>query len=339
MQTPIYIRLLVVYVVFLVGSACGRTAMSEEMKTIVAHSERINSMAYSEKLGMLVSGDFVGHIAFWNVTDQKEFGRLRLLHDSVNAVCFSPDSKVLAVVANHEKNLAIWDPTKRSLVKKVEAHEYSANDVAFSPDGAVVASCGSDGLLKCWDTKSFKMTIKIKVCNPSLSTVNHVQFCSGGKRIVCATYDEVTVWDSESGRKLYTIPRPGDAWIDAMDVLSSRSLVAIGYLDNTAEIWSLKDRKKIATLKKHKEWTTAVKFSPDGKLLATGDFQGNIFLWNVGSWKLHQQITSPHKSSISSFEFCNDTLASGDGNGVIGLTNLGGTKSRRTKTETLRISP
>jgi WD40 repeat protein len=44
-------------------------------------------------------------------------------------------------------------------------------------------------------------------------------------------------------------------------------------------LFSMKDGKMVNEIKKHTDWITALEFSPDGVLLATGDRNGGLFVW------------------------------------------------------------
>ena len=71
-------------------------------------------------------------------------------------------------------------------------------------------------------------------------------------------------------------------------------------------------------------WAYTVAFSPHGKTLASGNYDGTIRLWNAATG---QQIRPPlngHAGEVNSIAFSHDgkTLASGDSNGTIQLWNV-----------------
>jgi WD40 repeat protein len=48
------------------------------------------------------------------------------------------------------------------------------------------------------------------------------------------------------------------------------------------ELWSVSERKEIATLRGHTLFITSVSFSPDGTMLASGgSHDGTILLWDL----------------------------------------------------------
>jgi len=63
------------------------------------------------------------------------------------------------------------------------------------------------------------------------------------------------------------------------------------------KIFATKDGALEHTLVKHTDWVTALAFSPDGKLLASGDRVGNIYLWDPHTGQIVLPLAD-HKGSI-----------------------------------------
>ena len=83
-------------------------------------------------------------------------------------------------------------------------------------------------------------------------------------------------------------------------------------------------RPGIATLAGHTDRVHSVAFSPDGRILASGSFDGTVRLWDVDR---HKQIGKPlngHAGEVYSVAFSRDgrTLASGNGDGRVVLWDV-----------------
>ncbi len=85
-------------------------------------------------------------------------------------------------------------------------------------------------------------------------------------------------------------------------------------------------REQIATLSGHTRWVRSVSFSPDGTLLASGDVDDTLILWNVAT-KQRIAILEGHTRGVNSVSFSPDgtLLASGDAYGTILLWDVGAT--------------
>ena len=65
--------------------------------------------------------------------------------------------------------------------------------------------------------------------------------------------------------------------------------------NNTVELWELHTNTLKKSFEGHTENTVPVAFSPDGKMIASGDDAGVTRLWDIESGK-HKSILTPHKS-------------------------------------------
>lgn len=89
----------------------------------------------------------------------------------------------------------------------------------------------------------------------------------------------------------------------------------------------------------------SIAFSPDGKRLASGDYDSNVRLWNVRTGK-QTRLVRGHKGFVYAVAFSPDgkRLASGDRTGRITITDVAGQAKEKTVTSavgvaSLRFSP
>src|SRR5579871_2304024 len=71
--------------------------------------------------------------------------------NSVNAVAFSPDGKLLASASN-DRTVRLWDTATGATLQKLEGHTSEVKAVAFSPDGKLLASASHDTTVRLCDT-------------------------------------------------------------------------------------------------------------------------------------------------------------------------------------------
>lgn len=105
------------------------------------------------------------------------------------------------------------------------------------------------------------------------SDVSAIAVSRDGKWIVSGTTGgHVIVWDAESHRKVTEFEVNGKkAKVLAVDISQDSTKIASGSSDwpGTVSVWSLTGQRLLGPFE-HSNWIAAVKFSPDGGLLATG---------------------------------------------------------------------
>ncbi|MGH6827215.1 tetratricopeptide repeat protein, partial [Methyloceanibacter sp.] len=104
----------------------------------------------------------------------------------------------------------------------------------------------------------------------------------------------------------------------------SGEIAATGSYDEKAvRLWDLKKSELAADLKAHSDHVVAVSFSPDGKHLASGSYDGTVVLWDATSRELIRKF-EPKTGKVYSVAFSPDgkVLASGHDEGDIKLWDV-----------------
>jgi WD40 repeat protein len=74
-----------------------------------------------------------------------------------------------------------------------------------------------------------------------------------------------------------------------LDFSPDGSLLAVGSYDNTVSLWSVAEKRRLATLAGHADQVFRVAFSPDGDQLASASGDGTVAIWDV---KTFQQVAA-----------------------------------------------
>jgi RNA polymerase sigma factor (sigma-70 family) len=188
-------------------------------------------------------------------------GTVRLRHDeSVHAVEFSPDGKVLAS-AGHDGTVRLWDPATGKELHRLEGHKGQVSGVAFAPDGKALATGDADGMVRLWDSATGK---RLWEGNERMMSVLSLAFSPDGKTVAAGLAQQgsdclVCLWDAATGKKL-------------------------------RELKGHRPRQDA-----YPEGVFALAFSPDGKTLASGNEEKAVRLWDVATGKELRRLGGARK--------------------------------------------
>ncbi|MBC8160229.1 MAG: PD40 domain-containing protein [Roseiflexaceae bacterium] len=219
-----------------------------------------------------------------NDRELREQRRLAGHPGNVVAVSFSPDGSMLASAARGDNAARIWDAKTGELRQTLSGHSDWLRSVVFSPDGTLLATGSTDKTIKLWDAQSGAL---LRTFAGHTGFVGNLAFSPDGISLASSSHDgTVRVWELPAGTL-----RAGFSYTSQLN-------------PNTNTPYS----------------STGLMFSPDGKRLAVGSFDGSIALLGASDGKVERRLTG-HSDSIvlHGLAFSPDgmTLYSGSADGTV----------------------
>ncbi len=230
------------------------------------------------------SGDG-GDVILWDLAAAKPLRRWQQSGEFIKTLRFSPDGKRL-VIADSDGEMSIHRPDGGAPSVPLEGGTGFRGWLVFSPDGRTLAgSCevpfagGHRSSLRFWDSSTGRALRVIP------GSFNAGAFSPDGRWLAVSGLEEVSVYDSATGKELQRLPRCHQhVWSVAFSPDGKMLAIAQG---QRIRLWNTDTWQDISPGSGHSEPVQAVAFSPDGRTIATGGLDGVLIQW---AWPEAQEL-------------------------------------------------
>jgi eukaryotic-like serine/threonine-protein kinase len=271
------------------GSVTVWDLAANKSQVLKGHSDRVYAVAFSPDGGQLASASADRTVIVWDLRNQEKrvFGGHR---DEVHGVAYSRDGSRLASAG---EEIHVWDVRTGQLLLSLTGHERGITGVVFSPDDRRLATAGNDKTVRIWDAATGS---EVAVLRGHTSEVLAVAFSPDGQRLASAGEDTtVRLWDPAFDQEVLTLRDHGYNVNAVAFSPDGRRLAAAGYAgeaEPAIRVWDATPQadgggaKPLQVLSGHGAEVTALAFSPDGTLLASGSLDKTVRLRDAATGKV-----------------------------------------------------
>ncbi len=249
-------------------------------------------------------GFIFGLIAHWALGQQLVWFQPVLTGQTV---AYSPNGQLLATPTQGNR-IALYQ--NGQVVGILSGATDAIMSIAFSPDGQYLTATGNDGFLRQWRIADRALLWSQSVFNGEagycVAYIDSQKIAVGGsggilqvRRVADGSIVQSLVWHSSSSTVMALAVSP-----DRTQLISADS-------GGSVALWRISDGVRLQSWQAHLASLSAVAWSPEGTLLATGTLLGDMRIWErngSSQWVLKHTVNAAHDFGVTGLAFVSSTL-------------------------------
>ncbi len=291
-----------------------------QITNLLGHHGAINDVTFAPDDHLLVSGGGDQTIRVWDLNHPGVHTILRGHLRGVKSVVFSPSGELYS--ASFDDSVKVWSigPSQSGDVLPQPRFFYS---IVFSPDGNSLAGAdyfaNSAALFDVAERRRLERSI-----GRHAGVLQRLAFSADGKLafhpsepLLVVAADKVSFWNMQTGRETKPLPDAPEKKTARVAFSPDGNWIAFGMIDGAVSLHSLGGGPS-HLFRAHSGFVTRVCFSPDSRLLASGERNNRIALYDVRQQRMLNSFEA-HTDQIWGLAFAPDgkTLVSTSSDGTI----------------------
>ncbi|MGH1346951.1 MAG: FHA domain-containing protein [Nannocystales bacterium] len=273
------------------------------------------------------AGSETGPIYVWSLANTARAPTVLEGHTGpVNALSYLPDGRLVSI--SSDRTVRVWDARAPEAATPWTGHSDEVVALAVSPAGDVVFTGGLDGMLLRWNVADGTST----PMPGHEGEVLQIRVSPDGSRVASGSADfKAHVWDASTGKLLHEM-RGHKEKVFSVAFGRSKKL-ATGGADGRVLLWDLTSEQPHESprpLVGHEQSVTALVFSRDLEVLASGSNDKTVRLWRLDTGR--ELVLPGHDRIVAGLKITQDGahLISGGFDGTLRVWPLAHTSFIRT---------
>lgn len=286
------------------------------------HDHLVNSISVNDAGTLAASCSSDYSICIWDLEKQTRLRVLKGHDDDVEAFVFVDDAT--GVSASRDHRIIVWDLRSGEIRRVLEGHDKDV--LAVATQGRNIYSSGDDKTLRVWNLDT---GAQLKVWGPFEDETDTCAIDPQHQRAVLGCDDGcIRIFDISDGALIRVIEGHSSGIKKVAVSPASGDILSAAY-DQKILVWDAESfERKVALDRKTSTWERSLTWSPDGKQILGGTFDGTLLAWNPQTGELEMEIGQG--GPVAGNPCFNDISAGSDGtaalvsdDGFIRLAHIG----------------
>jgi len=197
-------------------------------------------------------------------------------YDTALAADISPDHR-LVTLGGPGRNIKVYDTQSGEQLHSIKKHPDWLLEVEFSPDGVLFASGGRNGGLYVWESHSGIQFYELKEHQKAVTGISWR--ADSNVLAACSEDGQISLWEMKSGKQIRKWNAHGGGAL-AIDFSPDGSRIVSAGRDQRVKVWDLNGKVQ-QQITGFRDLVTAVTYTHDGEKVISGDWYGQVTVWNA----------------------------------------------------------
>jgi WD40 repeat protein len=220
-------------------------------------------------------GKYYGQIIIWDAESGEITSTLTAHSAPIWSVGFSPDGQTIAAGSGLDAQSGtyeglVWNVATGRLKFVLKGHTGRVISVVFSPANDVIATASADHTVRLWDAKTGAL-------KQTLAKEGDVEEAQAGAAAKTPYTDRVKL----ESPGFFSVIKSG--WTNSVAFSKDGKMLAGISGSKKIQIWETQTGKLLHSIDSPARGIYSIAFAPDGGMLATGNADGTVHLWNLAS--------------------------------------------------------
>ena len=269
------------------------------LRTIEAGKEAgILSMEISKDSFRILTGHIDNTIRFWDLETGEQTGISEGHAHPISVMTLTGDGEKIISTGGSSHTLKILIMNKLKTIRVFNKHKKEVKTLDLSKDGKILVSGSADNTICIWDLRTNGL---VGVLEGHLQKVLALKLSKDNKKLISAGADHtIRIWDFVNKTCISVIKKVG-GWISGMVLSKDELNVLVSCYDGGVYYLNL-EKQEIISSYLHKTRVECIEMSQslDELVAYSGDFTGNILIYDLVTNKQIQRIKGGHAGSVNS---------------------------------------